>query len=443
MNPRPRPTHNHQALLFLTILLFVTNLVSAILFISFVKRPVYDELYNMRDVQTYAANRISVSTLRIHKNAAAPGSFIWMAAGVRLWGGDELRAARIASLASWLLLGIGILVGGSLSSFPELWYGSLLCTLVFPHAVISTATVLTEGPSLLFATLGALAWTEFVQLQTVDTLRIFLGLVGGLSLGVAVVCRQYNFALLISAAVISIVQLNNQSKREARSWVSGLALSLMAATAPVILLLLVWKGVTSPSMAAGLSYANYQASMGLNLTRLLAAGFYVIVYLLPLSYSVSQNLTSAQRWAVLFSSLLLGILVTSIRSHLIEPGPLSTVTHLVSRLPMGSIVAFGLLAFLAIYNFIKASIMLWNAKTRVVSCIPLQFALLAILFFVVEQVGVGGNIPFYDRYVLQFAPFLGIIAFSITPNLTRSRSILMVGLSSVSHLLLWSHAFQK
>jgi len=291
--------------------------------------------------------------------------------------------------------------------------------------------------------LGALAWTEFVQLQTVDTLRIFLGLVGGLSLGVAVVCRQYNFALLISAAVISIVQLNNQSKREARSWVSGLALSLMAATAPVILLLLVWKGVTSPSMAAGLSYANYQASMGLNLTRLLAAGFYVIVYLLPLSYSVSQNLTSAQRWAVLFSSLLLGILVTSIRSHLIEPGPLSTVTHLVSRLPMGSIVAFGLLAFLAIYNFIKASIMLWNAKTRVVSCIPLQFALLAILFFVVEQVGVGGNIPFYDRYVLQFAPFLGIIAFSITPNLTRSRSILMVGLSSVSHLLLWSHAFQK
>jgi hypothetical protein len=128
-----------------------------------VNRPVYDDPFNIYDVHNYATRGLSVDSLMSQRNPPGPTGFLWMAAGVRLLHGDELRDARIASLASWLLLGAGILMAARFSKFAQLWYGSLLCLLVFPHAVEAAATVLTEGPAMLFTLLGVLAWTEFAS----------------------------------------------------------------------------------------------------------------------------------------------------------------------------------------------------------------------------------------------------------------------------------------
>src|SRR3984893_15900206 len=93
------------------ILIVALNVISAVLFISLINRPVYDDPYNIFDVHNYAANGVSVSTLIAHRNPPGPTGFLWMAAGVRLLGGDELRDARIAVLLSWILLAAGILIG--------------------------------------------------------------------------------------------------------------------------------------------------------------------------------------------------------------------------------------------------------------------------------------------------------------------------------------------
>src|ERR1700674_2057362 len=145
------------------ILLLVLNVISAALFIGFVNRPVYDDPFNIFDVHNYANNGLSVTTLLAHRNPPGPTGFLWMAAGVRLLGGEELRDARIAILMSWLLLAAGVLIGARCSRFPQLWYGALLALLVFPHTLESTATVLTEGPSMFFPLLGVLSWTEFAS----------------------------------------------------------------------------------------------------------------------------------------------------------------------------------------------------------------------------------------------------------------------------------------
>jgi hypothetical protein len=137
-----------------------------------------------------------------------------MAGGVRLLGGDELRASRIAVLFSWFLLCVGMVVGGRLSKFPPLWYGALLSTLVFPHSVTATATILTEGPALLFALFGVLAWTEFVSSSNLDLRACTLGFVGGFSLGVAATCRQYYFALVASAATIFLLGAKYRAPKE-------------------------------------------------------------------------------------------------------------------------------------------------------------------------------------------------------------------------------------
>src|SRR5580693_8899221 len=86
------------------IVVFALNVISAALFIGMVNRQVYDEPYNIFDVHNYATRGFSMETLLSHRNPPGPTGFLWMAAGVRLLRGEELRDARIATLTSWILL---------------------------------------------------------------------------------------------------------------------------------------------------------------------------------------------------------------------------------------------------------------------------------------------------------------------------------------------------
>jgi hypothetical protein len=135
------------------IFVLVLNTFSALLFIAVVRRPVYDDSTNFRDVHRYAIEGATLQSLRAHINPTGPGSFLWMAAGVHWLGGDEIRDARFAILTSWLILAIGILIAARHSESPDLWYAALLLTLVFPHTMTTTATLMTEGPALLAALL--------------------------------------------------------------------------------------------------------------------------------------------------------------------------------------------------------------------------------------------------------------------------------------------------
>jgi hypothetical protein len=71
----------------------------------------------------------------------------------------------------------------------------------------------------------------------------------------------------------------------------------------------------------------------------------------------------------------------------------------------------------------------------------LTFAVLTVVLFIVEQMGVGGNVPLYDRYLLQIAPFLGVIAFSLVPRLDLFRLLALAAMGVFAHVMLWSHAF--
>src|SRR5712691_10800469 len=80
------------------LLVLVFNLISATLFIGFVNRPVYDDGFNIYDVHNYATKGFSLNTVVSQRNAPGPTSFAWMAAAVRLIGGNELRDARVGAL---------------------------------------------------------------------------------------------------------------------------------------------------------------------------------------------------------------------------------------------------------------------------------------------------------------------------------------------------------
>lgn len=424
----------------LVIIAFVLNVISATLFITLINRPIYDDRYNMVDVQSYAHSGLSVATVLSQRNPPGPTSFLWMAAGVRLFGGEELRHARIAALLSWVLLLAGILIGARYGSFPQIWYGALLSTLVFPHAVMATATVLTEGPALLFATLGALIWIESGSRPTASPSFLLLGILGGLSMGIAVTCRQYYLALFPAAALVGVFQLRGRGSKEKLFRALGIILFLAVSSTPVILLITVWRDISSPSMATGMWY-SWRAGVGLNVFRPIVASFYSCFYLVPLTFPILWRMRPAPRWSALLFASLGGIVAACLRSSLLQPGPLRALVRTASRLPAGDFILFGLIAGLTIYNAITIGLLLREKRDILTSCPPLLFALLTGAFFVMEQLGVGGNLPLYDRYLLQIAPFLGIIAFTVVPQLTSARLLALAAMAAVSHAMLWHYAF--
>jgi len=427
----------------LVIIAFALNVISAALFIGLVNRPVYDDKFNFRDVEIYAHDGLSVASVLSHRNPPGPTSFLWMAAGVRLFGGGELRDARIANLISWVLLFVGILVGAHYGSFPQIWYAALLAALVFPHTVMTAATTLTEGPALFFAMLGALIWIDSASRPTVTASSFSLQTLAGFSMGIAVSCRQYYLALFPAAALFVLLQLRGKETKQKYLRLLGAILSLLVASVPVILLISVWRGLTSPGTAAGVTSQEWKSYADLNLFRPIVAAFYSCFYLVPLTFPGIWWVRPRARWLAFVAAAIAGIVAACLEPWLLQPGPLRAAIWMGARLPMGDSVLLGCIAALTVYNAVVIGLLLWDRRDSVLSCPPLIFAVLAVVFFIVEQLGVGGNVPFYDRYVLQIAPFLGIIAFSLIPRFGYARLLTLAAINVLAHVMLWSHAFER
>jgi len=425
----------------LVIFILLFNALSAVLFLCLINRPIYDDQYNIIDVHTYATQGLTAAAIRANTTPPGPVGFAWMAASVRLLGGEELRDARIGAFASWILLASAILIGARYASFPDLWYGALLASLVFPHSVEAMSLVLTEGPALFFGILGALAWIEFISQPKVTFSVLLLGIAGGLSMGLAVTTRQYFLALLPAAVMVAIQQVRSRGWRSNGRWYIGVISSLTAAVLPVLLLVMIWKGFSSPGMATGTSYPLWKAKLGLSFLRPIIGAFYVSFYLLPLTFPAMSYIKPNHRWRVVAVALVGGVAAGYYSDSMLQWGPLRTAVHFLGRTTTGQLVVFGLVAALTVYNAIAVALLLWDKRHTILSCPLALFALLTVIFFVAEQFGVGGNIPLYDRYLLQMAPFLGLIAFALFPRLTRARVAALTFMSLVSHIMLWRYAF--
>jgi hypothetical protein len=208
-----------------------------------------------------------------------------------------------------------------------------------------------------------------------------------------------------------------------------------------VALIAIWKGFSSPGMANGTSYAGWNASVGIDFFRPVITAFYTAVYFLPFTFPAMKLAKTIRRWWAIAIALAGGIAAGYEGSFLIQPGPLNTIVHKLGRGPAGESMLLGLLAALAIYNALAVAELLWEKGASVQSNPPAVFAILVVVFFVAEQIGVGGNVPLFERYMLQIAPFVGMIAFSLFPRLTRNRALALFFMALVTQIMLWRFAF--
>jgi hypothetical protein len=439
-NQQSSDTPKHY--LYALVVVFAINALSAILFMLVVNHPVFDGGSNLHDVHAYVVHGISVASIHAQHNPPGPLSFIWMAIAVRLTGHYELLTAGMAVLFSWFLLVAGTIIAGRYSQWPQLWYSAALSALIFPHSMTAIATILTEGPGILFALLGVLFWTEAAsRLNRISSSSLTWLIVGGLFIGLSITSRQYYLALLPSAGVLALLLLKSRPSGDKLQWFGGIAVSLVVAVMPVILLLLIWKGISSPGMEAGTADPNYQVGVGLAWLRPIQVIFYTALYLVPYSFPAMWGMSLTRRWPALLGASAAGLAATFFRNSLVNPGPLNSVIETASRIPAGATLIFWLIASVTFYNAIAVGFLLWEERAGLRLCVPAIMALLVIFFFIAEQLGVGGNIPFYDRYILQLAPFLGLIGFWLFPKFTRPRILVIAAMSVFSQGMLWRYFF--
>ena len=402
----------------------------------------FDDPNNLPDVHRYATEGVSIQTIYRQINPTGPTSFIWMGEASRIFGGSELEVARIAALTSWVLLSLGVLFCAHFASTsPDFWYAGLLVTLAFPHARTASATVLTEGPALLFSVVGALLWVESCSTTMLTIDSMVRCATGGLLLGLSVTCRQYYVAILPTMFIVALFHFYRRRTEVRPRWFIAVGLSLLLATAPLGFLVFIWKGMSSPGMVTGSSYNNaWRSTVAVNLTRPLVAAFYILLYLLPLTFPAIRSLSKIQRVLACLFALLSAVLLLPLKDVILQPGPLQTALQGVRRIQGAEPIAFGAVTALIVFNAVAVACLVWKRRLIIRSEVPVLFAICLIVFFVLEQTGVGGNIPFYDRYVLQLAPFLGIFSFAFQQPIRVEQVGVLAGLYLLSEAMLWRYA---
>ena len=232
--------------------LLLVNLISALLFIALVNRPVFDDLNNLPDVSRYAHSGVSAATVAAHHNPAGPGSFVWMAGFLRGTGGKRVTGREAGGLPELGIAGSGNSGRVRARGVSESVAGrSGIHPGVSPYFLTAMGTVLTEGPALLFATSGALLWLEIFRRETVGGRGVAAAMAAGLCMGLAAVSRQYYLALFAAAGCFIVMQWRRGKTNASQRTLASL--SLLVGCLPVILLWSIWKGLSSPGMVkAGL-----------------------------------------------------------------------------------------------------------------------------------------------------------------------------------------------
>ena len=426
----------------LAIVLGVLSLLSALLFIFSCPTPVFDDLANMRDIQRYAADGVNAATLAAHVNPAGPVGYIWAAvmgqAIAHLSGLPLLTGARLAVCLAWLLLFILICVtvrSGRERRGPAIAGAMYATILVAPHSAMSQALLLTEGPAVLFCVAACLFYLKAAEDEDQGSMQPWL--LCGLLAGISVITRQYYLAVLPAFAAAVLFDSAPKRRLAPRLWRSVLILA--AASIPVGALVLVWGGLTSPGMVSGASYAGYKAKLGIDVLRPLDAALAVSVY----SAMVLAPAGIAAARKVPFNVPLLLAIAAAVAcafSRFPGEGPVHSICELADRV-MGHQLMRYAVVFVAVYLLSALALAQPSGELgRLWKDPGFRVASFALMLFIAEQFFVGGNIPFYDRYVMQCMPFIGLLAFRLLRHPGYSALAGYAGMFAISQMMLWRFA---
>jgi hypothetical protein len=372
-----------------------------------------DEGAGLRDVSRYVADGVTIESLRDHVNAAGPLAFVAMAMSGEAVGdlhlGSRLLSLFAAAASALLMFRIARCIGGSKTAAA---IASALL-LVNPYAPLAAGSMLTESFSIMLLLFGVYLWIGAISLEGQPTWspRIWAA---ALVLGLSVTSRQYYLAVIFALWCTNAwLDLRRFAWRESAQ-VAAVALRHAAfglvMVAPIAFLVAIWGGLAPPLLRDGISHPGWDAEIGINLYRPLSAMMLCGLYSLPLAVLLVDRTTFRPR--PLFTTALLSLCLAAAldlprlfcdSTQQVTCGPVDAVFSAVATIGLGAPLA-AVMLWVAMLCLLAIGKALRPDAGRVLA---LQImAVTALAVFVLEQVFVGGNIPFYDRYIHQVWPLL-------------------------------------
>ena len=418
-----------QYFLIICIFYLVTASILAIL----VQFGVMDEDFHLDSTLPFAQDGVNLTTLYRHVPPTGVASHIWFAFWLWLIPGINYIGLRLTTCAALLLLSglaFGQLKTYSVESQRKILAVSLFM-LVCPYFFLSVSTVMTEGPGLVFLFAGLLL---ILRSQLQQLLPFFLGC---MLLGLATIARFYYIPLLPALAIVLLLTDWELYTKQgfthvlANKWLFYVCIGV--ALLPLVGLIVLWGGLTPPlfhqwsKLRSGISFNTLRPLSALALTGVYAAPFVL------LNVAWASKLFLRTLLVVLPVALVLAVLQVNLFHDPssvddVTSGPVEHTLQLIqARSDLG--LAFGLfvvysVSFLTIALVIQELLRLILAEGFADK--GLVFSVLFVAFFIASQAFVGGNHPFFERYLIHPWPFLGYILVALFPKFLNPRTYLVL-----------------
>jgi hypothetical protein len=216
--------------------------------------------------------------------------------------------------------------------------------------------------------------------------------------------------------------------------------TLVSAVLLVLWLVLVWGGLSSPGMAAGTSMPGWVARSGLNPERPLIALFYICVYSLLLFWPalLEGRIKAKVEWFIGGTLVTSAVILAGVQ--VVQAGPLKAVLDRVFGVGILQTIAASILAGIGAAALAQLVMLFHQRRDALMRSPFVLVSILVVVFFVAEQIAVGGNIPFYERYLLQIAPFLGMIRAFAIPRIRTADVAIWLAMAGAGQLMLWRYS---
>ncbi|WP_461135801.1 hypothetical protein [Spirosoma lituiforme] len=439
-----RPPYRQYALM--VCLLYVS--IASVLAVR-IRYGVMDEDFHLSAIRAFAQGGVTKATLYHHLPPTGVSSHIWFALWLRLFPGIDYVGLRLISCVA-----LGVLAVFAFSqlasvrlSVQKTVLAATLFMLAFPYFFLSVSTLMTEGPSLLFLGAGLL----FLFVSRFQRLLPFC--LGCLLLGLTTIARFYFIPLLPTLFIVLLLsgwqQHRQYGVRADLTHRILLYFSVAISALPLGGLIFLWGGLTPPGFN---QWSELRLGVSFNPFRPFSALAMVGIYTAPfvlLNVSWASEMLSRKMLVVWLAALSLALFRVnlfhdSLSIDTVYSGPIEhSLAWLQTKndllVPVGLLVlyGFGLSSLVFMTKRIMASI-----TDTGFSNTDLLFSVVFVSLFIISQAFVGGNHPFYDRYLIHPWPFIGYTIASLFPRFLNPRTCLVVaGYTVLSILILAKWGF--
>jgi Dolichyl-phosphate-mannose-protein mannosyltransferase len=412
-------TNNHllNKIFLISLSLFFANIF---LFIYSINHPIFDEFEHLLDVKTYLTDGINMKSLQLHGNESGVLSYWFWAVAGQIFG-NHLVVFR---LANCLVLLIFFVIVFKISQQNIQYRNPIIFSMLFllgsPYVGLLGANILTETLSILLFLLTC--WSLISYRQKQQWFYLFLAC---FCMGLCLITRFYQVALL--GAFGTFLLLDHFSKPNFKiAFVQFLA--MLIGLSPLIWIIYQWHGIVPPIFKS--RYPEYVSELGLNFKRPLVALSYIGFWLSPLVWL-------SERWIFKTKPFIIGLLGCLIFSFFLKSQGIylwnvPEISHVSSgfihflvqkikhfnsgfgygfdAILMGYSLWMGMTIFFHFFYEIKVKMLPKTPLINTENAVEI-FLFLYLIFYILEQFFVTGNIPFFERYLLIIYPAMGFLGY--------------------------------